>query len=50
MCACRALDLLSGRTVAIKQIDLKASRKQDIEDMMVNYLRVLFITKLSEFL
>lgn len=38
MCACRALDLLSGRTVAIKQIDLKASREQDIEDMMVNYL------------
>ncbi|KAG0793054.1 hypothetical protein G6F16_003887 [Rhizopus arrhizus] len=30
----RALDLLSGRTVAIKQIDLKASREQDIEDMM----------------
>ncbi|KAG2234680.1 hypothetical protein INT48_005832 [Thamnidium elegans] len=30
----RALDLLSGKTVAIKQISLKDSRKSDIEDMM----------------
>ncbi|RCI01969.1 hypothetical protein CU098_009991, partial [Rhizopus stolonifer] len=30
----RALDLMSGRTVAVKQINLKASKKQDIEDMM----------------
>jgi hypothetical protein len=31
----RALDLLSGKTVAIKQIDLKSSKKQDIKDMIV---------------
>ncbi|CAO3667237.1 hypothetical protein CU097_009917 [Rhizopus azygosporus] len=30
----RALDLISGKTVAIKQINLKSSKKQDIEDMM----------------
>ncbi|KAG1147919.1 hypothetical protein G6F37_005167 [Rhizopus arrhizus] len=30
----RALDLLSGKTVAIKQIDLKSSKKQDIKDMI----------------
>ncbi|KAI9250764.1 kinase-like domain-containing protein [Sporodiniella umbellata] len=30
----RALDLMSGRTVAIKQINLRSSKKQDIEDMM----------------
>lgn len=31
----RALDLLSGKTVAIKQIDLKSSKKQDVKDMIV---------------
>lgn len=30
----RALDLMSGKTVAIKQINLLDSRKSDIEDMM----------------
>lgn len=30
----RALDLLSGKTVAIKQISLKDARQTDIEDMM----------------
>ncbi|KAG2197477.1 hypothetical protein INT47_003085 [Mucor saturninus] len=30
----RALDLMSGKTVAIKQISLVDSRKSDIEDMM----------------
>ncbi|KAL7320772.1 Protein kinase of the Mitotic Exit Network [Mucor circinelloides] len=30
----RALDLISGKTVAVKQINLKDSRKADIEDMM----------------
>jgi hypothetical protein len=30
----RALDLISGKTVAIKQISLKDARKSDIEDMM----------------
>ncbi|GAN01455.1 conserved hypothetical protein [Mucor ambiguus] len=30
----RALDLMSGKTVAVKQINLKDARKADIEDMM----------------
>lgn len=30
----RALDLITGKTVAIKQINLKDARKSDIEDMM----------------
>ncbi|KAI8371100.1 kinase-like domain-containing protein [Blakeslea trispora] len=30
----RALDLMSGKTVAVKQISLKDARKGDIEDMM----------------
>ncbi|CEP19177.1 hypothetical protein [Parasitella parasitica] len=30
----RALDLISGKTVAVKQINLKDSRQADIEDMM----------------
>lgn len=30
----RALDLMTGKTVAIKQINVKDSRKSDIEDMM----------------
>lgn len=30
----RALDLMSGKTVAVKQINLKDSKKSDIEDMM----------------
>jgi serine/threonine protein kinase len=30
----RALDLMSGKTVAIKQISVLDSRKSDIEDMM----------------
>ncbi|KAI8047562.1 kinase-like domain-containing protein [Gilbertella persicaria] len=30
----RALDLISGKTVAIKQVSLKDARKSDIEDMM----------------
>jgi hypothetical protein len=31
----RALDVMSGQTVAIKQISLKDAKKQDMDDFMV---------------